>query len=393
MPRGDIVRAVAVAGSPVVEQHLRAVVDLDDRAFAAALREALDLRVLARADAAITMRHVLMGEAVYGDLLALERVQVHARWAATLSDAPAALVAHHWYEAGDDERAFDVGLIAAREATHAMAFDLAHRQYAQVLSLWDRVEAPAERAGEGRSDMALHAAETANWAGDPANAVAVVDEALAVVERAEREPREERDEAMASVLLERRAWYLLRQGANDAARKAYDAALAALPETADAATRARVLAGSVRAWERSAEYDRALTLAQEAVDVAVAGSVAAEIGPAQYMLGARPAGPRRHRRRDRRSSRARRPPPKTSSTRCCSRSRDSSSAMRTRARAASATRCPRRWRRRHDCAPAVTSNRTRCSQRLRPVHCCTVSDVPPKGACSQPRSSIRLVPR
>ncbi len=261
------------------------MVDLDDRAFAAALREALDLRVLARADAAITMRHVLMGEAVYGDLLALERVQVHARWAATLSDAPAALVAHHWYEAGDDERAFDVGLVAAREATHAMAFDLAHRQYAQVLSLWDRVEEPAERAGEGRSDMALHAAETANWAGDPANAVAVVDEALAVVERAEREPREERDEAMASVLLERRAWYLLRQGANDAARKAYDAALAALPETADAATRARVLAGSVRAWERSAEYDRALTLAQEAVDVAVSGSVAAEIGPAQYMLG------------------------------------------------------------------------------------------------------------
>ena len=40
-----------------------------------------------------------------------------------------------------------------------------------------------------------------------------------------------------------------------------------------------------RAWERSAEYDRALTLAQEAVDVAVTGSVAAEIGPAQYMLG------------------------------------------------------------------------------------------------------------
>ena len=90
---------------------------------------------------------------------------------------------------------------------------------------------------------------------------------------------------MASVLLERRAWYLLRQGANDAARKAYDAALAALPETADAATRARVLAGSVRGGSGRRSTTVRSTLAQEAVDVAVAGSVAAEIGPAQYMLG------------------------------------------------------------------------------------------------------------
>ncbi len=158
----------------------------------------------------------------------------------------------------------------------------------------------------------------------PPNAVAVVDEALAVVERAEREPREEREErgttAMASVLLERRAWYLLRQGANDAARKAYDAALAALPETADAATRARVLVEACAVWERSAEYDRALTLAQEAVDVAVAGwsrrrSARPSTCSGVVLLARGDVDARSW------SSSARRPPPKRSSTRCCSRSR------------------------------------------------------------------------
>jgi hypothetical protein len=47
----------------------------------------------------------------------------------------------------------------------------------------------------------------------------------------------------------------------------------------------RVLAGSVRAWERTCEYERALALAREAVEVAVDAKVDAEIGPAHYMLG------------------------------------------------------------------------------------------------------------
>jgi DNA-binding CsgD family transcriptional regulator/tetratricopeptide (TPR) repeat protein len=124
----------------------------------------------------------------------------------------------------------------------------------------------------------LQTVETANWAGNPAAGVTIIDAALTTVAIAQ-------DPAATSVLLERRAWYLLRQGANDAARRAYDAALAALPADADPATRVRVLAGSVRAWERAGEFDRALALAREAVDVAVGGAVEAEIGPAHYMLG------------------------------------------------------------------------------------------------------------
>ena len=274
----ELVRTVAVAGSPVSEARLATVVELAEKRFAAALREALDLRVLAPTEGGLSIRHVLMAEAVYGELLSGERVRLHARWAAVLADAPAPLVAHHWYEAGEDDLAFVAGLAAAREATGALAFDDAHRHYRRVLTLWTRVEDAETRAASPRRDIVLQTAETANWAGDPAAAVAVIDAALPDADIVA-------DRAAVSVLLERRAWYLLRQGANEAARTAYDAALDALPGEADPTTRVRVIAGSVRAWERTCEYERALALAREAVELAVAANVEAEIGPAHYMLG------------------------------------------------------------------------------------------------------------
>ena len=66
---------------------------------------------------------------------------------------------------------------------------------------------------------------------------------------------------------------------------AYERALNALPDTADPATRARVLAGSVRAWERASEFTRALELAREAVAISLTAGAESEIGPARYMLG------------------------------------------------------------------------------------------------------------
>src|SRR6185503_1278179 len=68
-------------------------------------------------------------------------------------------------------------------------------------------------------------------------------------------------------------------------RHAYDAALDVLPDAADTATRARVLAGSVRAYERAHEFDRAIALAREAVSLAGSVGAAADVGPARYMLG------------------------------------------------------------------------------------------------------------
>ena len=263
-PVREVVRAVAVAGAPIAQEPLASVVGFDLATVSAAVREAVDLHVLAIQGDAIWFRHILMAEAVYGELLPIERTRLHARWAESLASAPAPgdlaslataqLLAHHWYESNQPELAFDASLVAARAAGGALAYDAAHRHFRRALSLWDEVPGPSTRAGSSRIALGLDAAETANWAGDPAAAVAEIDAALA----SEREV----DAAMESVLLERRAWYLLRQGENTDARHAYERALNALPDTADPATRARVLAGSVRAWERASEFTRALELAR-----------------------------------------------------------------------------------------------------------------------------------
>jgi DNA-binding CsgD family transcriptional regulator len=285
-PAREVARAVAVAGAPIAQELLASVVGFELANVSAAVREAVDLHVLAIQGDAIWFRHVLMAEAVYGELLPIERTRLHARWAVTLASSPAGdlaalstaqLLAHHWYESSQPELAFDASLVAARAAGAALAYDAAHQLFRRALSLWDEVDDPSRRAGASRVALGLDAAETANWAGDPAAAVAEVDAALAA------EP--ELDAAMASVLLERRAWYLLRQGENSDARRAYELALTALPDTADPATRARVLAGSVRAWERASDFTRALELAREAVEISVAAGAEREIGPARYMLG------------------------------------------------------------------------------------------------------------
>ena len=247
--------------------------------FAPALREALDLHVLVRSDNAIGFRHVLIADAVYGELLGVERTELHRRWAGELESVPAAVprLAYHWYEAGEYEPAFDASLTAARDAGAVLAFDSAYHHFRRALAVWDRVANPAARAGSSRVDLCLAAAEAANWSGDPAAAVGMIDVALALPEADDPE--------WGSVLLERRGWYLLRHGENAAAREAYESALATLPVTAEPAVRTRVLAGSVRAYERAADFDRALELAREAVTIAVETEASTEIGPAHYMLG------------------------------------------------------------------------------------------------------------
>ncbi|MGH8977711.1 MAG: ATP-binding protein, partial [Acidimicrobiia bacterium] len=283
----EVVRAVAVAGAPIAQEDLAPIVGQTEAEVSAAVREALDRNVLAIQGESLWLRHVLMAEAVYGELLPIERTRLHARWAETLAAksapdaddtlATAQLLAHHWYESSQPELAFDASLVAARGATTALAYDAAYQLFRRALMLWDSVDQPEARAGASGVALGLNAAETANWAGDPAAAVAEIDNVLASGAAV--------DAATESVLLERRAWYLLRQGENTDARDAYERALDALPEHAEPATRARVLAGSVRAWERASEFPRALELARAAVDISLTAGAEGEIGPSRYMLG------------------------------------------------------------------------------------------------------------
>jgi len=289
-PAMAVAAAVAAAGRFVDQAVLAEVVAPapapqmagSQERFAVGLREALDHHLLVRRDDTVGFRHVLVAEAVYRQLLLAERVAVHERWADVLGERgeDPAVLAHHWAEARDPERALAASLAAGDAALMALAPQDSIAHYRRALTLWDDVAEPEAVAGRRRSELCAGAAEAANWAGRPAEAVELVSLALDALRELDAF-----DVVETSRLLERKGWYLLREGRTDAASEPYLAAVAKLPGTAPASDRARVLAGSVRLWERRREPVPALATAQAAVAAACEpGATDADQGPAHYML-------------------------------------------------------------------------------------------------------------
>src|SRR5262249_10926309 len=83
-----LVRTASVAGRRFPEELLESIAGLDDAAFGAALREAVERNVLVRepggADDRISFRHALVQEVLYADLLRGERLRLHAACAQAL---------------------------------------------------------------------------------------------------------------------------------------------------------------------------------------------------------------------------------------------------------------------------------------------------------------------
>ena len=167
--------------------------------------------------------------------------------------------------------------------------------YRRALGLWPDVTDPADVVGRTYVDLCAGAAEAANWAGEPDAAVDLVTQALAVLappdyDTADAADADAADQAGAADpvttcrLLERQGWYLLRAGRTADAEAPYRAAVEGLPPDAPATDRTRVLAGSVRIWERRREPAQALATARAAI-AASAGATPADQGQARYMLG------------------------------------------------------------------------------------------------------------
>ncbi|MEY2512727.1 MAG: hypothetical protein QOJ89_85, partial [bacterium] len=72
-------RVVAAAGRGVEHALLESAAELAEPALLAALRESVAAHVLVEAADRLDFRHALMREAIYGDLLAGERIALHRR--------------------------------------------------------------------------------------------------------------------------------------------------------------------------------------------------------------------------------------------------------------------------------------------------------------------------
>ena len=282
-----VLGVAAAAGPGVGQPLLAAVAGMGEAALLEGLREAVDQQLLLPEPGGdgYVFRHALVAEAVYGQLLAGERVRLHTALASALEaglaagDAPAtraARIAHHWSAAGQQPRALSASAEAAAAAEGVYAFAEAQLQLERVLGLWERVADAEQRAGMDRVSLLSRCAEAAYAAGDPARAARLVRQAVALVDQP-RQPRR------AGLLHEQLARCLRMLGDPAALGEQQRAVQLVAPEPS--AERARVLGSLAQLLVLVSRFQEARGRAEEAVAIACRVGARAEEANARTALG------------------------------------------------------------------------------------------------------------
>jgi DNA-binding CsgD family transcriptional regulator len=163
-----VLAAIATVGREADHPLLGAIAELDDHEIEAAVRAAVDARILVVDADAYRFRHALIGEVVYDDLLPPQRARLHRRIADALQERSGEVVARadtaselafHLDRAGDHEGAF-AALLDAADAAQAVAPGTALVHLERAFELWDRAGASA--ADARRSDRMWQAADLAS---------------------------------------------------------------------------------------------------------------------------------------------------------------------------------------------------------------------------------------
>jgi predicted ATPase/DNA-binding CsgD family transcriptional regulator len=287
----QVLRLTATVGRPAEHRLLAAAAQLPEERLLVATREAVDRQVLRIEGDAYGFRHVLLQEAVYGDLLPGERVRLHAAVARALSEDPlagalrqtSAELAHHWSVAGEYPRALIASIAAARAAAEVYGFTEAHQHYERALTLWEQVPDAREQAGLALADLRVEAAEAARWAGSTGRAATLLQETLADLE-GHTQP------ARAGLLHARLAEYRGETGDSKGALAAYEEASRLVANEPASAEKARVLAGHGTELMRQAQYSASRALCERAIEAARTVGAHAEESRALNTLGCALAG-------------------------------------------------------------------------------------------------------
>jgi DNA-binding CsgD family transcriptional regulator len=289
-----VLGAASAAGWRIDDGLLADALELPEPELLGALHEALDHGVLVRQRGrmaereapALAFRHALLREAVYDELLPLERRRLHTAYAEALARREAAgprsvhpsELAHHWDAAGDRSRALDAHVRAGREAIRMAAATEARRHLDRARDLWSLADDPATVTGLGHAELLEHAAEAAALDGDYPAAVALCREAIDDVDPS-AEP------ARAGSLRERLRWLLWEAGDREAAAAAVDGALRLIPADPPSSERARALAHAAGLDMFAGRPREALTRAREAIRVARAANALPEEALALGVVG------------------------------------------------------------------------------------------------------------
>ncbi|MBV9311461.1 MAG: hypothetical protein JOZ73_11540, partial [Solirubrobacterales bacterium] len=295
----QILRLIAAAGRPVDDPFIAVATQLPHGEIEAALRECVDhnLVVWDRVTGEYSVRHGLVSEAVYGELLPPARAAVHRRIAAAVAQNArpenAAERAHHWELAQRPAEALLASIEAGSSAERVFGYGEALTHFERAIELWAR-HAPAP--GSSPVDfvnLLTRAAQAARSIGDS-------DRAHALGQRALDELDERSDPIRAAQLYERLGRY---QPWNaEASLVAYSHALDLLPEES-LADRMRLYVDEACAYSFLGQWAEARERAAQAIDIAqgdrtlaVESSAHAVLGVAIAFLGDPPAGEKHLRR-------------------------------------------------------------------------------------------------
>lgn len=292
-----VLREAAVIGRRVDAELLVAISRDDRAAVETALRAAADARILVTADDGrrVQFRHALLREAVYDEVLASERAELHRRIAAGLTERPdlgdpspataSAELARHWLAAGSWSEALVTLIKAARTSASAVAWAEARWALEEALGLWDRVP-DAEALADMPRHVALNEAASYAWyQGDSRRAIELN-------RRAQREPAVVADPDRLGSLLVRAAWYHGDLGESDASMAAIERAVEIIP--ADPPSQGRALAlGTLgatigsrgRVIESIGWLEQGAQMAAALGDTTEAAADLSFLGPAYAQLG------------------------------------------------------------------------------------------------------------
>ncbi|HEX8976873.1 MAG TPA: AAA family ATPase [Solirubrobacteraceae bacterium] len=275
-----LLRLAAAAGRPLGEGLIARASGLSGAELELALRQCIDHRVLVcdRRTGDYNVRHALLAEAVYADLLPVERASLHRRLAAALSEPPAGAAgerARHWELAGEPGRAVLASIEAGTGAERIFGYGEALAHFLRADDLWDRDPAAAGTAPLDRVDLLTRAARAARWMGDSDTACALCTRALETFDHAE-------DPLRAAHLLERLGRY---QPWNvEQSLEAFQRGLSLLPGECPA-ERMRFYVDEALELSFSGRWEDARTKAETAIQLAQGQETLASESAARALLG------------------------------------------------------------------------------------------------------------
>ncbi|GAB3033429.1 helix-turn-helix transcriptional regulator [Parafrigoribacterium mesophilum] len=268
-PAQRLLRLLSAGGVSVSHELLTAVHDGDPAELDAAAREAVLANVLVAEETRYSFRHALVREAIHTDLLPGERGRFHTAYAQALEseiqpECCSSEIAEHWFAAHNQAKAFPAALAAMEDARVSYAYGDAAAMGERALDLWQQLPDAERIAGMSHVDLLAKTASALRNAGDDERSLAMVDVAL---DEAEGDTSAPLNTVRFARLLRDKAYYLANM-ALPGSIPLLEQALELVPEGVDEVLRGTLLNTLAARLMVRSELDRAIDLADQALQLA-----------------------------------------------------------------------------------------------------------------------------